>query len=647
MNYQVKNHQHIFASETLFRQCHASTVCVLPDKNLGAAWFGGEHEKAPDVGIWFFRRVAGEWSEPRKVADREDVPCWNPVLFADGERLLLFYKVGKEIPSWQTFVKESRDSGLTWGEERELVPGDRGGRGPVKNKCIRLQDGGILAPASTEEGGWECFADRSDDGGQTWQRSGNVPLDREALAGSGMIQPTLWQDDQNMVHMLMRSSEGAIYKSDSADGGRSWSRAQKTSLPNNNCGIDLARLGDGRLVLVYNPVSGNWAARSPIAITVSEDNGETWSNPEILDYVPCRANREKAEFSYPAIVACGSDAYITYTWKRKTIAFWQLHFPEKKKPRGLAEGLWPVMLTPFTEQNQVDYEALKELTGWYLAGGAAGLFAVCLSSEMELLTEEERLKIAACVKGAAGDAPVAATAYTFAEDGETVLSAEEQTEAVRRMAGTGADIVVLLTNGLAARDADEECLKTVIRGILEQSPEVSFGLYECPRPYKRMFSPELVKWCAETGRFVFYKETSQSEEQLRKKLEAVSGSGLKLFNADSSLVHAFLKMGGHGYCGVMLNYHPELYAWMMNNWKEDRQTAEAVQQLMTMTAQIEAQCYPRSAKYALGRKGLSIKPCSRRENAGRWNASCSRAVEDMEKFIWNFCQELRRTFPAI
>ncbi len=70
MNYQVKNHQHIFASETLFRQCHASTVCVLPDKNLGAAWFGGEHEKAPDVAIWFSRRVAGEWSEPRKVADR-------------------------------------------------------------------------------------------------------------------------------------------------------------------------------------------------------------------------------------------------------------------------------------------------------------------------------------------------------------------------------------------------------------------------------------------------------------------------------------------------------------------------------------------------------------------------------------------------
>lgn len=648
MKYQVMNHQHIFESETEFRQCHASTICVLPDGNLGAAWFGGEHEKAPDVAIWFSRREAGEWSKPRKVADQENVPCWNPVLFADGERLLLFYKIGNEIPDWQTFVKESRDSGLTWGEERELVPGDFGGRGPVKNKCIRLQNGAILAPASTEKGGWECFADSSEDGGRTWTRSSNVPIDREALAGSGMIQPTLWQDEKGTVHMLMRSSEGAIYKSDSVDGGHSWSKAKKTALPNNNCGIDLARLADGRLVLVYNPVPGNWAARSPIAVTVSEDNGETWSTPEILDHVPCRSNRERAEFSYPAIVAKGNDVFITYTWKRRTIAFWQLRFPERIIPDGLAEGLWPVMLTPFTEQNEVDYDALKELTEWYLSNGAAGLFSVCLTSEMELLSEEERLKIAACVKETAGQTPVAATAYTFAEkDTEgsiAVLSREEQIAAIQRMRETGVDIMVLLTNGLTDGDADEACLKAAIAEILEKVPDVNFGLYECPWPYKRLLSPELVKWCAGTGRFVFYKETSQNEEQLRKKLEAVKGSGLKIYNADASLVYASLKMDGHGYCGVMLNYHPELYAWMMKNWKDDRQLAEQVQQLMTITAQIEAQCYPRSAKYALGRRGLSIKPFCRRQNAALWNTACERAVEDMEKFLWTFCLELQRVF---
>lgn len=330
MKYQVMQHQHIFESEKWFRQCHASTICLLPDGSLCAAWFGGSHEKAPDVGVWLARRENGLWSEPVCVARRKGIPCWNPVLHVQGERLLLFYKVGKEIPDWQTMVRESRDGGRTFGEEKELVPGDFGGRGPVKNKCLVLQDGTVLAPASTEAGGWVCFTDRSEDGGQSWERSADVPMEKgwEKTAGRGVIQPTLWQDAGGAVHMLMRSSEGAIYRSDSLDGGRHWTEAKKTALPNNNCGIDLTRLEDGRLVLVCNPVEGNWAARSPIAFLVSEDNGAHWSEPQILDHVPCDRNLESAEFSYPAVISRGQRVWITYTWKRRTIAFWEIQFYE-------------------------------------------------------------------------------------------------------------------------------------------------------------------------------------------------------------------------------------------------------------------------------------------------------------------------------
>ena len=53
-------------------------------------------------------------------------------------------------------------------------------------------------------------------------------------------------------------------------------------------------------------------------------------------------------------------------------------------------GVWPVMLTPFTEENQVDYAALKELVEWYIKNGVDGLFAVCQSSEMFKLTLKEQ-----------------------------------------------------------------------------------------------------------------------------------------------------------------------------------------------------------------------------------------------------------------
>ena len=199
MKYRIIDHQHIFEENTKFAQCHASTVCSLSDGSVAAAWFGGTQESAPDVAIWFSRRKDGVWSEPVKAADAENVPCWNPVLFADGDRLLLFYKVGNRIPNWQTMVKESTDFGESWSCARELVSGDFGGRGPVKNKCIHLSDGAILAGASTEEGSWDSFADRSEDGGKTWRRSENIRIDHGALKGKGIIQPTLWQSDDGGV----------------------------------------------------------------------------------------------------------------------------------------------------------------------------------------------------------------------------------------------------------------------------------------------------------------------------------------------------------------------------------------------------------------------------------------------------------------
>ena len=324
ISYQVLEHQHIFAEKHWFIQCHASTICRLPDGTLGVAWFAGSHEKASDVAIWFSKKRETGWSDPVKIADREGIPCWNPVLLAQGEVLTLFYKVGNEIPYWQTMVKTSFDSGESWSEERELVPGDFGGRGPVKNKCLVLKDKSILAPASTEQGGWNCFTDHSFDQGKTWIRSKTIQPISGSVKNSGLIQPTLWQDQDGELHMLMRSSEGRIFRSDLLKQTGEWSEAYPTQLPNNNCGIDVAMLSDGRLILVYNPVSGNWAARTPIAFSVSDDNGTCWSKPQILDYVPCDTNQEYAEFSYPAIIAEGNEVYITYTWKRKTIAFWHI-----------------------------------------------------------------------------------------------------------------------------------------------------------------------------------------------------------------------------------------------------------------------------------------------------------------------------------
>ena len=41
------------------------------------------------------------------------------------------------------------------------------------------------------------------------------------------------------------------------------------------------------------------------------------------------------------------------------------------------QGVWPVMITPFTADGEIDYASLERLIAWYEQGGATGLFAAC------------------------------------------------------------------------------------------------------------------------------------------------------------------------------------------------------------------------------------------------------------------------------
>ena len=290
-------------------QCHASTLIRL-NGEIHAAWFGGEHEKADDVEIWHAVRTSDGWTDGEMVSPRGEIACWNPVLHRDGSQVLLWYKRGREIAGWQTFTR-TLENGV-WSAERELIPGDTsGGRGPVKNKPILLSDGTLLAGASHETPGgasWRAFFDLSCDGGKTWTHTDYINDDSVKL-----IQPTMWESE-NGVHALLRSASGYIYRADSADMGRTWGRPYPTSMPNNNSGIDLARLDDGTLALVCNPVGDNWGARSPISLFLSRDNGETWEKEMDLE-------TGEGEFSYPAVICEEGVLHITFTYKRRSVMY--------------------------------------------------------------------------------------------------------------------------------------------------------------------------------------------------------------------------------------------------------------------------------------------------------------------------------------
>lgn len=310
---------------------HASTVLPLPDGTVLAAWFGGTKEGKNDVDIWVARREENGWCAPQKISYAAKIPHWNPVLFLrENGEICLFFKVGRNIPSWRTFVSVSTDGGKSFGAPCELVKGDvSGGRGPVKNKCIRLESGRVLAPDSSENRGWNCFVDISEDDGKTWRKTPKVRTERTAPILNSlnnytsnkipMIQPTLWESEKDKVHMLTRTPVGRIYRSDSEDGGETWCEAYATELPNNNSGIDLVKTPDGSLYLLSNPVEENWGERSPLTLQKSTDNGASWETVLILE-----EEKKDSEFAYPAIEYYDGCLYITYTYERLNVAYWKI-----------------------------------------------------------------------------------------------------------------------------------------------------------------------------------------------------------------------------------------------------------------------------------------------------------------------------------
>lgn len=323
-------------------QCHASTVAVVAGEPV-VAWFAGAREGATDNRI-----VVWRGGDAQVLHTGLKAPHWNPVLTtAPDGALTLFFKLGWRISRWVTFLTRSTDGGVSWGPMRELEYGDvSGGRGPAKNPPLLTPDGLWLAPGSVEDSSgeiarWSCFVDVSADGGNTWERS-PIPVDRAELTGAGVIQPALWWGAAGPV-ALMRSSEGCAYRSTSPDGGRTWTSAVPTGLPNSNSGLAAVALPSGRVVCVHNPSARNWGSRCPLTVSVSDDDGLTWRSAMVLDdgasaidpEVPrvidpaARPGIEPndagvvtggvAEYSSPSAVLDGPDLLVSYTWQRRGI----------------------------------------------------------------------------------------------------------------------------------------------------------------------------------------------------------------------------------------------------------------------------------------------------------------------------------------
>ncbi len=138
--------------------------------------------------------------------------------------------------------------------------------------------------------------------------------------------------------------------------------------------------------------------------------------------------------------------------------------------------MYPTIITPFTDENRIDYDSLGKLIGSYARCGVDGIFAVCQSELAAFCIEKWKELDIRCVVS-----------------GHTQEELADQIAYLRRLEQLGPDAIILVNNRFAKEKEPEEiCIANFHRIIKALRPDTILGVYECPYPYKRLISDALL-----------------------------------------------------------------------------------------------------------------------------------------------------------
>ena len=90
-----------------------------------------------------------------------------------------------------------------------------------------------------------------------------------------------------------------------------------------------------------------------------------------------------------------------------------------------------------------------------------------------------------------------------------------------------------------------------------------------------------------------------------------------------------MKSGAGGYCGIMCNFHPALYAWLKNNYNSKK--AELVQSVLGTLGFTEIGLpYPLTAKYHMNLCGIKTENLARNRNSAELTEYSKGCIRQMK-----------------
>ncbi len=285
------------------------------------------------------------------------------------------------------------------------------------------------------------------------------------------------------------------------------------------------------------------------------------------------------------------------------------------------------MITPYKKDGSIDFETAEKYVDWYYENGLDGIFAVCQSSEIFYLSLEERVELNRRVYKRAKELD---ENFLVVSSGHVSDTLERQAEELNAIYESGTDALILITNRLDINNEGDDVFIANAEKLIAQLPkDAKLGLYECPYPYKRLVTPKILDWCLSIGRFYYMKDTCCDAQIIAERAKQLKGSHFKLLNANCQTLLETMRSGADGYCGIMCNFHPKLYAWLGKNYNSCK--ADYVQSVIGTFGFTEVGLpYPLTAKYHMGLCGIATENIARNrksEELTEYAKSCMRQMK--------------------
>jgi len=310
----------VFGSEHPGPYKHPASITQLENGDLYIAYYGGANEYSEDTAVYGSRQVKGEstWSLPEPVAAVPFHGVGNPVVWQAPDGLVwLFFNTqyGDTWSNARVHAKISTDDAKSWSDSFVLVM-EEGSM--VRGQPIVLMNGDYLLPLYNETG-----EDRERSEADTcsyflrynpekkhWTETNRIH------SPEGNLQAQVVQLTENDLFCFLRrgggfepTEDGWMLRASSSDGGHTWTDAERTEFYNPNSAVELIKLKNGHLLLVYND---NMNDRTPLNVVVSTDNGQTWPHRRAI------AGGENT-YAYPyAIQGQDDKIYLVYTTNSRT-----------------------------------------------------------------------------------------------------------------------------------------------------------------------------------------------------------------------------------------------------------------------------------------------------------------------------------------